>query len=233
MSSLTINGTEFKSKAAAVKYTRDLLDSLAGHRIEKGTKEFDYFTSLLGLHKRFTAKCRKLCEIQFFQANLGVYNKYRDLLVYSELFPKGETFSWKKCIEGFDKECEMNLKTAYRFAIQPQIVSFKSSNNLPNVCTECQTEKKDYVVDHFPIRFEDILRGFLNQTTFTQPDSFDKEPFQNKSKFKTNEIELEQSWFEYHKKMASLRFICAECNVSVLNTKAKRIASKTMFATFC
>lgn len=122
-----------------------------------------------------------------------------------------EDISYRCCIN--QRNNYFDLNQALRYAIEPQIKDFRNANI--NKCVLCGS-MNNIQIDHI-IMFKNLVSNFLKKTLKPIPDKFDDNEF-NSAKFKPENKELEEEWFNYHKKNAILRCLCSKCNKSRKHT---------------
>jgi hypothetical protein len=93
-----------------------------------------------------------------------------------------------------------------RAIIADQIREWRHTHPIPKVCPCCRKpvgSAYGWQVDHFRLPFRDLIRIWMKAR--------DLEDEYTHSVIEWTP-EMERDWAEFHKHMASLRYLCAECN---------------------
>ncbi len=115
-----------------------------------------------------------------------------------------DDISYRYCI---NERCEnYNLNSALRYTIEPQILEFRKNTLL--ICEFCNS-KENIHIDHI-ILFKTLAKDFL-KTQKEIPSDFDDNEY-NGCKFKKEDENFKNQWFDYHKCNAKLRCLCCKCN---------------------
>jgi len=122
--------------------------------------------------------------------------------------PSNEPVSYRKCFQKVSKD--NNLKMAMRYSVSDQILEFKNKCD-KLICDICKS-KQNIQIDHV-ILFKQLYDNFLLQNKLPIPTQFDS-TYYNSAKFKSNDVEFENSWSDYHKQHAILRCLCNKCNLT-------------------
>ena len=154
--------------------------------------------------------------------DIKIFKGYKENLYHLKLkFPDGseDSISYLACLTQRVTNTSV-LQDALRNAIAYQISRFK--HNTPNKqCEQCKTTiASEYHVDHVQL-FSDLSSRFL-ATKLQTPQSFDKVPDVLgilRPQFKAEDNDFQQEWQQYHLQHASLRWLCAKCNL----TRSKKI----------
>ena len=88
-----------------------------------------------------------------------------------------------------------------------------------SICEMCGSHQ-NIQIDHV-ILFKQLYDNFLLQNTLPVPTQFD-DNYYNSAMFKVDDVEFNNSWYEYHKKHCILRCLCSKCNLT-RNKKNKNI----------
>lgn len=186
--------TYFKSKL-----NKGLCQSLKNERNE----DFVDFMELFKNHPDFKTKLTNVIDLCIIRNKRN--SKYFEINLI-RLNNDIEDISYRCCIN--ERNNNFNLNSALRYAIEPQIQAFRNENEMK--CDFCNSTDNIHI-DHI-IMFKNLANDFLSSYK-SIPNYFDDNEF-NGSKFKKKDIEFENDWFNYHKKNAKLRCLCAKCNLS-------------------
>ena len=101
-----------------------------------------------------------------------------------------------------------NLKEAMRYAISPQILTFKN-NQINLECDICKSNE-NIQIDHL-LLFKHIYDDFLKNRNDI-PSKFNENYF-NGAQFKPEDNFFEKEWYQFHQDKATLRCLCRNCNL--------------------
>lgn len=187
-----------------IRLNKGLCKSLKKERND----DFNDFMELFKFHPESDMKLLDVIDLcivnnkrnsKFFEINLIRSNGQK------------EDISYRCCIN--KRNTNYNLNQALRYAIEPQIKEFRDKNK--NKCVLCGSTN-NIQIDHI-IMFKNLVNDFLKKTSRPIPNEYDDSDF-NAAKFKLEDKELEEEWFIYHKKNATLRCLCSKCNYSRRHT---------------
>jgi len=127
-------------------------------------------------------------------------------------------FSYKKCLEGEgsgierrEKLVEKRRQSAYRTAVDDQVIAFKQQHQHEGCANGC-TRQKDLHVDHI-LPFADLVLQYEQQDPEPPPSQFEEDHTYHKKRFRIEDEEFTQRWREFHKQHAKLRILCSQCNL--------------------
>ena len=123
-----------------------------------------------------------------------------------------DSISWNSCVINAVNPFEKRINWAMRHAIEDQIKEFKTINrNKP--CEFCETYSEP-TADHI-IKFRKLKDDFLIENP-EYPKELGKNEFAQEV-FRDEDAEFVKLWQEYHKKNATLRILCKNCNQKLDN----------------
>jgi hypothetical protein len=221
-----IDGKYFSSKKEAGVYIREEILKKADFCKSLKNKNEKIFLKLLKVLEQHPEKSSVIKDVVDIDITPNSAKAY-----HIEIILKGgnrEGISWIDCIRSVEdiknniiKDTTMNdLTDAMRNAVNDQIYNFKLSN--PNKCceicsvTESQSPKTEFHVDHHEKLFVTLKKDFLNQCN-GHPTEFKKEG--HFTVFRDEDNIFKTKWQEYHKNNATLRWLCAPCNLSRSKTQ--------------
>ena len=209
-----IGSLGFKTKDAARKYTRSIVNSLGPCIIKNDHEYYNFFMDLINNHSERDEKIG--VGIDFFEFYIHpIYKKLSGLI--GRLDGTRIDFSWVHCCEFKPRDLIANFKSALRMAIKNQTRKFKQSNSL--ICCICKVDDllpDQYHVDHVK-PFSLLHQEFINKTNYQIPILFDDHiSFQN-AIFKKEDYLLESEWVQYHHTHATLQILCKSCNLKKSN----------------
>jgi len=201
---------QFKTKKEKQKYFSNLLnkglcDSLKNKRLD----DYNDFIELFKNHPDYPNKLEEVVDICI------VKNKLNNKAFELNLIKKDGTYddiSYIICISKRNPYYDLNV--ALRNAIKNQILDFK--NTIKKYECEFCGSNKEIQIDH-EILFKKLTTEFL-KTEQKIPNLFTKN-YSNETKFRQEDKNFENRWFEYHKNNSKLRQLCKKCNL----TRSKKI----------
>jgi len=212
-----LNNKEYRTKKNITEYFKNKKDEYNIGTSLKNT-DIDFFNDIIALFKHHDDAESKLKDM--IDIVIGHNDKKQNVYLILKSNEKLITISYIHCIDCIGKPIKeikkrnqiSNLNVAMRFAIKPQIESFIRNNK--NKCCEFCNTRQDIQVDHI-ILFNQLQKDFFNITKLNGisiPISFIKYNKLNKYIFKKEDEKFKQEWIEYHKKNATLRYLCGNCN---------------------
>lgn len=208
----TLGGKIYKTKKAVTAECQRL-KQYVGLEYLPGTYEYRFLSDLItqGHHNPHWHGFKQV--VKYF---VGCDAHGRTCLMIER--PSGSTlgFSFGGCVRGLGKSAkarkDINLNAkraaAYRVAVGPQIDLFRRSA-IP-VCEQCYSTR-GLQVDHEAPLFKDLIAGF--EKTRDVPTQFAGV----KSKYGNYRFRCKAyaaDWAAYHQAHATLRMLCAKCNLS-------------------
>lgn len=186
-----------KTNYFKAKLRKGLCKSLKVERNE----DFIDFMELFKNHPDYQTKLKDVIDLTI------VFNKRNHNFFEINLVKSNgdiEDISYRYCI---NERCEnYNLNSALRYTIEPQILEFRKTNIL--ICEFCNS-KENIHIDHI-ILFKILANNFLKTKKYI-PIDFDDNEY-NGCKFKKEDEDFKNEWFDYHKHNAKLRCLCSKCN---------------------
>ncbi len=199
---------EFKTQKALTEYTKNTINSIGICSSLKSANQA-FYNFLLDLFKRHPDYPHKLMNmIDIFI----VRNKMRASCYELQLRREDgscEDISWRNCVSGKRKD---DIKAAMRSAVSDQIIDFKKRTLFCcELCGSCEGGSQDFHVDHI-IQFSDIRKTFMELHP-NRPTKFGSNKY-NVACFLPEDAEYERLWQDYHRSNATLRILCAKCNLT-------------------
>ena len=213
-----IDGEYFSSQEKAGDYIRkEILEKAAFCKSLKNKNEkiFLKLLKVLEQHPKKSSVIKDVVDIDIIQNCAKAF--------HIEIILKGgnrDSISWIDCIRSVEdiknniiKDTTMNYLTeAMRNAIEDQKCEFKRNN--PNkcckMCSATESPETEFHVDHHEELFVTLKKDFLNQRN-GHPTEFKKEGYY--TVFRDEDNIFKTKWQEYHKTHATLRWLCAPCNL--------------------
>ena len=180
----------------------------------------DVYTFFVSLFQRHPEKDRKEIplitdiSIRIFPKSKNKkqleFSDYQFLIIKSN--GTEDTISWNSCVINAVNPFDKRINWAMRHAIEEQIKEFKTINkNKP--CEFCETYSEP-TADHI-IKFKKLKDDFLEENP-EHPTELGKNEFAQEV-FREEDAEFVKLWQEYHKKNATLRILCKNCNQKLDN----------------
>lgn len=217
---VVIGKREFKTKAKAYEYTRDLIKAKGPCTIDQKDQDYEFFTALVELKGR-------------------VYNKFElfttqqtgDSLHLRGIRTDGtsKTISWVDCARRRNTKHTpaCMLTKAMRYAVDQQVLAYRYSDTRnARVCVECKSDG-ELQVDHV-VQFAVIKAKFLElqlQKGNTPPTEFNKTDL-GQHVFRPQDMEFMREWQAYHAKHAVYQFLCLPCHKAKTKADAHRASAR-------
>lgn len=206
----------FNTKKSFEKYIRNIIyneigvcDDIKNIYPEK----YEILLNLLKRHPNYSYKTRKMNNLKFI---IDPLNK-RGLKLIVVRNNDEESISWTTAIRGKNKSSKILFCESLRVAIEGQIKEFKK--NKLKFCEICGCGGEIHV-DHIK-HFSELVCNFLIQMKkehqkihkyfIKTKDGTDRVCLKNKK--------FEKKWIDFHKKNATLRILCRNCNLKRKNSK--------------
>jgi hypothetical protein len=211
---ITLGARPFSSKEDAKKHIQSILDRNRNNEALTG-EDKEVILALLERHPKYEQKFGKgISEIfvKGLEKSRCFWLKYKD-------GSAPQDFSYKNCLyDDIDFVYKLRQK-AYRTAVQAQIEAYKSQHQHDR-CAECNCVSHEIHVDHEKPQFLELTRQFEKKQS-DPPTEFAQGLYISQKVFKPEDAKFEQSWQEYHQLHASLRILCAKCNLTREKSKQK------------
>ena len=167
----------------------------------KNTKEYYVMLDMLQKHPTYSTWKNK--EIEYFKITRSSKKKYLQVYIKLENIKIPRIVSWIACVTG-KKSSNDQLASAMRTAIKSQIAEYSFRHPVKR-CSICETYS-DIEVDHYPTKFRDLKKSFLDLYPEESKTFFlkDKHILTNKN--------FEEEWKQYHKRNATYRYLYSRCN---------------------
>lgn len=192
------------TQTAKLEYYRKILNKgLCSSLIKERPEDYKDLMLLFTKHPEYPYKTRDVIDINITQNTLN-----RKALQFNLIRNNGdiEDISYRYCIiKQKDNHCFLS---AMRSCIKPQITSFRKTNL--SICEICG-ENENIHIDHI-YTFKNLVIDFLlinpdKPTLFNQNTD-------NQHIFRKEDANFANKWFQYHKLNATLRPLCAKCNLT-------------------
>jgi hypothetical protein len=181
----------------------------------KYPEKYKIIIELLKRHPDFNNKTQNMYNIKIVTDTLNK-SAYKIMIINND--NTEIDISWRCAITGKHKNNKHELVSAMRSSIDDQILKFKKENK--NICELCNN-KNNLHVDHI-LHFDELVFNFIKITKNTIPYNFnDTNDNTHRRCFLNEDIEFKIEWIDYHKKNATLRILCQNCNLSRKKSKCK------------
>jgi hypothetical protein len=185
---------------------RQLLQSYAHRTINQKHEAFPFLLKIMEKQPQWE---NKINTIQFFKITRSRLNKALLLKVKVDNCNIWLTVSWKKGIPTKRKESNTNnLQSAFRQAIRQQIKKWRTTHSTNASCQNCKQTNKLHVDHLFP--FIKLTEIFSKNKEI--PTEFDYH-YKIGRKFKKQDASFKKKWQSFHKKNATLQWLCQSCNL--------------------
>ena len=196
---LTFENQTFKTKTAAIMFLKSYLNT------HESIPDSDYplITAFMKHHPRGLKSDEHITIVP----NCIEYPNIRCFAVV-EADGTIDKRSYRAIINGYDQKQDVNH--CLRWLIKPQIDEWKTLNTMPETCPLCHKPLDHPHVDHI-LPFRTILSDFLHESHIKIEDiEIVRET--GKDKYLKDKA-LGQKFYDYHKEHATLRYLCAHCNI--------------------
>ena len=221
---VTFLNTEFKTQGDFEKYVKKIIYEDIGICNDiKNTYPDKYYIliKILERHPDYNSKAENMCNIKIMYDTLNK-KALKTLIVKND--GNDVDISWRCAISAKRKSKKHELMSAMRSSIDPQIKQFRREHNNDN-CQICgNIERLD--VDHNDEKnsaFDEIVLNFIKKNNDMKiPDKFGElNDDTHRRSFLEEDTLFKDKWLKYHKKHASLRMLCHNCNIRRTKTKNK------------
>jgi hypothetical protein len=212
---IIINGIHHNSQKACEEYVRSRLSSIGitNSLTRTSPLEIPYFYELCKRHPNASDKLQSFYD---FAIRYDLLNKNAIALDIINTDGSITEISWKKCVTGKAETIKSKFCSALRHSILKQICDFRSSCDA-TICEACNVSLSDssFHVDHV-VHFSKLVEDFLEKYkgAFDIPVQYDKEPRTYLTMFRDEDVKIANLFQEYHLHHASLRILCARCNLT-------------------
>ena len=197
--------TSFKTKVRLTNYTRERINNIGLCEDIKSTPDdWNFFQFLFTRHPSFPAKFENLKNVAI-RYNERKRTQLECILIKND--GTEDSVSWVNCC---NMRKEDSQPKAMRTAIQPQIDMFKK--NTPLKCAQCSSFKNPHI-DHYRPQFIELTTNFLAEWKGDVPTEYKKIKGNNVA-FDNDNDPFILAWEVYHKTNATMRVLCAKCNLS-------------------
>ena len=189
---------------------RELLKNNLNKIIEKDNDKFIIFCNLMKEQKNWESKIDNILSFRIIRSRL---NKALNLQLKVINLNKWLTVSWRKSSNKKRKEINP-LQSAFRQSVYRQISDWKKRNKLRAFCINCKDptiKYKSLQVDHKFPTFKELTVNFLDNEK-NIPEEFDYH-YKCGRKFKKVDNLFKLRWQRFHKKYATLQWLCKSCNL--------------------
>jgi len=232
---LTVNGIEFATRDAAIRYFREMLNRYSpGQRASDD--DADDLSDLLTRHPEVTDKIG--CGIDHFEVRLAPQMGTQCFWVVRSDATCTD-FSFMTCVRGKGKTVSQEFREACRMAVQNDIARAKriyfeqhqdSSGHVPCELTGVPLTMEEAHADHRdPMRFEVIVATFLAGQGRDEPDPAWLTTSKD-AQAVTSLVDqtVKEAFKAFHKRVARLRWISEQANLSLGGRQQLRHAKGTL-----
>jgi len=206
-----IGELEFKSIKAAQAHTRGVVKKVWERQgaakvgaVGVNDPDFEFFQRLIEKHPenlhKFGLGVRGF-EVRENQLNRGALGMYADVVGHGLV-----DFSWLVCC-GAKPPCP--LRSAMRMSVRHSLAEFHK--HAAPACVLCAASGMLHV-DHAQPTFRELAVAFIAMDH--PPSEFDSDPGLHMAVFHSVDTEYAKRWQRYHDEHATLRMLCARCNLT-------------------
>jgi hypothetical protein len=207
---IVCHGITFKTKKELSQYVNRIKDTINEcHSIKtEYPDEYIFLNELIKRHPEYEEKVCKMVDLKMCMNKLK--NGFEMVIINHD--DTTTSISLPTCINSKASTIEQNVKRALRIVIQPQIDYYKRTHVLEcQLCGDCDTIIH---IDHV-IQFEELFDKFMKEYNIKLPTTFDKiTDGTNRTCLCDVDKHIGVLFYEFHKKHAVLRPLCAQCNLT-------------------
>jgi hypothetical protein len=199
-------GEATRTKVSLKKFMREFIDKIGPCNSIKNMYPDHYvvFNKHIERHPNFEKK------IGYDDIVICKKSNRSNLTVYITLDGKLDAIGiMTKCVDGRPTSRNKNLYKAMRSAILDQTDKYRQ-NNIKK-CSQCGSSSVPLDIHHEGIDFKDLANAFLEEVELQIPEQFDCPPDGGKC-FKEEDGAFAYEWEDYHRKNATLTFLCEKCH---------------------
>lgn len=219
MKSVTINGIEFNSDAAAERHAKEILNT--GDIGSLNDVEFEFMIAYFEyMHHEWTQK--KGTGVKSINRVVSRQNRSNREF---KLYRIDGTHTDISCDKKWKKEHPTkDFYQALRDIIEPQINAFRekefnSSDFLTCPITGQMITRQTCDIDHYYPTFDELAKQFINENNITDFKTLVVGTKDNDTGRRLTDKVLEHKFFEFHKKNARLRVLSKNANRSAAKIK--------------
>lgn len=185
---------------------REFLKIYLNKIINENHEKFNDFCNIMRKQEKWDSKIKNIISFRVVRSRL---NKALNLQLKVKNFNKWVTVSWKKGTTKKRKEKDP-LQSAFRQSIKTQIFNWKKMNKLGALCNNCRASRLLQADHKFPT-FINLTKTFLDNEK-NIPTEFDYH-YKCGRKFQKKDNYFKLKWQKFHKKYATLQWLCRSCNL--------------------
>ena len=189
---------------------RTMLQQHVHHIIDRGHTSFHTMMDIVLAQEQWL---HKLHTIQAFRVTFSSWNKSLLLQVKVDRCARWLRISWRKGSVTKRKDPDP-LQSAFRQAVGRQIMIWKRAHHGQAVCVQCnQQPSRSFKLhaDHKDPSFLALTQTFLTLHTLA-PIGFDHAR-RGGRKFKKEDNTFKNKWQTFHRRHATLQWLCRRCNL--------------------
>jgi hypothetical protein len=202
----------FKTQKEAVGHMQTLFDDAMGSTksltIAKDTDLFDVLMSVLNAHSKRDEKIGN--GVDFFKVENAPGRGCKVVIHHTDPDDEAVSFSWQKCIKKKWNTNEQQAYRAFRFSVTDQTEGYRNSLSAKErvTCTLCgSVGNRQFDVDHCDLQFKELVNTFTS-THGLQTELIDG----GEHKYSFKDDTYSKEWKAFHKRHATYRILCHDCN---------------------
>lgn len=195
-------GVTYKSKTELLDFVKNLLEKRGECLIKSSDNDFIFFKDLYARNPKHK---NHLDKVNGFKICKDSTSELTNKVFCIDMNGTEHLFGWRACVDGKGSDNSERLMDAFREAINQQITEFSRNKEC---CELCGGNSGKFEVDHI-IEFIDLVNKF--KMNMNMPDKFEKNHI-GQNCFRPEDISFKDKWTDYHKKNATLQYLCKECH---------------------
>lgn len=188
---------------------RDFVKERLGKTFTPKSKDWENVLKMLETHPTWGSRLQEIQGIRFRRGRIN--NAPQMWLKCARWF----IASWQRCGSNYQQPKKRLLGGAMRNAIRAQTRAFSTRARLAGSwrCEVCETIQPKLEVDHFPLKFDVIMKEFLESEPEI-PTKFDYSRKTGIPRFQRGNSNFKTRWQRVHKHRATYRLLCRRCNAA-------------------
>lgn len=191
----------------------------------KYPEKYSILTEILKRHPDWPYKSENMCNMKIVKDTL---NRKALKIMIIKNYGGVIDISWRCAISGKHKTSKNELMSAMRSSVDEQTYQFRTEHKYDR-CQLCDSSKR-LDVDHNDTKnsaFDELAYNFIQENNEIKiPNEFgESNDTTHRRIFLEKDKCFRDKWVEYHRKHASLRMLCHNCNIRRPKTKSKLTSS--------
>lgn len=191
---------------------RGIVTDLLGKTFTPKSTDWDNVRSILKDHATWGTRLDDITGIRF---KIGKMNNAPQMWLRTKGKTRWFIASWQRCGTNFKQPEKRSISSAMRYAVLSQTQAFSNMSRVGGNwrCNLCNVIQQKLEVDHYPLKFDVIMREFLENENDI-PSQFNYSLKTGVPRFRPTDKNFKTRWQRAHKQRATYRLLCRRCNAS-------------------